>query len=166
MGVDKRCIVRSESDDNSESRLDIDNEVIDKEVEQSKRWIENQFEEVPDEFGNFSYGQPLDQILEEEEEHYSHSSEEMKELAKFKESLSSTPDFESIINKRHQVSRSADPDDISMGSLTEFERLEREVALGSGSGSRGSLGSNDSLEASGSANGNGTHTKPTIWQSK
>merc|ERR1712155_229757 len=33
-----------------------------------------------------------------------------------------------------------------MGSLTEFERLEREVALGSVSGS-GSLGSRDSLEA-------------------
>ena len=153
--VDKRSIARSESDDNSESRLEIDNDMIDKEVESGKRWLENQFEEVPDEFGNFSYGQPLDQILEEEEEHYSHSSEEMKELAKFKESLSSTPDFDAIVNKRHQVSRSVENDDLSMGSLTEFERLEREVALGSGSGSRGSLGSNDSLEVSSNGNSNG-----------
>ena len=150
--VDKCGIVRSESDDNSESRLDIDNEMIEKEVEQGKKWLENQFEEQPDEFGNFNpYGQPLDQILEEEEDRYSHSSEDIKELTKFKESLSSTPDFEAIINKRHQVSR-MEHDDVSMGSLTEFERLEREVALGSGSGSRGSLGSNDSLEVYGSSN--------------
>ena len=160
--LDKRSIARSESDDNSESRLDIDNEMIEKEVEQGKKWLENQFEETPDEFGNFSYGQPLDQILEEEEEHYSHSSEDMKELAKFKESLSSTPDFDAIVRKRHQVSRSVENDDLSLGSLTEFERLEREVALGSGSGSRGSLGSNDSLEVYSSGNGNGnSNGKPT-----
>merc|ERR1712151_267306 len=43
-----------------------------------------------------------------------------------------------------------------MGSLTEFERLEREVALESisGSGSHGSLGSNDSLEVYANGNGN------------
>jgi len=159
--MDKRSITRSESDDNSESRLDIDNEMIEKEVEQGKRWLENQFEEVPDEYGNFSYGQPLDQILEEEEDRDSHSSEDMKELAKFKESLSSTPDFEAIVGKRHTLPRSLDPDDLSLGSLTEFERLERDVDLGSGSLSRGSLGSNDSLEVSGNGNGNGNVVKPT-----
>ena len=43
-----------------------------------------------------------------------------------------------------------------MGSLTEFERLEREVALESisGSGSHGSLGSNDSLEVYANGNSN------------
>ncbi|XP_023322574.1 uncharacterized protein LOC111696970 isoform X12 [Eurytemora carolleeae] len=159
--LEKRRIVRSESDDNSESRLELDNEMIEKEVEQGKRWLENQFEETPDEFGNFSYGQPLDQILEEEEDRYSYTTEDMKELQKFKESLTSTPDFDSIINKRHQVSKSGD-DDLSMGSLTEFERLEREVALGSGSGSRGSLGSNDSLEVYSNGSGTGTGAgKPT-----
>jgi hypothetical protein len=152
--LDKCGIVRSESDDNSESRLDLDNDIIEKEVEQGKKWLENQFEEQPDEFGNFNpYGQPLDQILEEEEDRYSHSSEDIKELTKFKESLSSTPDFDVIVNKRHHVSK-IEHDDVSMGSLTEFERLEREVALGSGSGSRGSLGSSDSLEVYGAgANG-------------
>merc|ERR1719189_1621850 len=46
------------------------------------------------------------------------------------------------------ASKSGEQDDLSMGSLTEFERLEREVDLGSvsGSGSHGSLGSSDSLE--------------------
>ena len=157
--MDKRSMARSESDDNSESRLDIDNDLIEKEVEQGKRWLENQFEEVPDEYGNFSYGQPLDQILEEEEDRESHSSEDMKELARFKESISSTPDFDAIVSKKHALQKSLDPDDLSLGSLTEFERLERDVAdLGSGSISRGSLGSNDSLEASG---GNGNGGKPS-----
>ena len=153
--LDKRSITRSESDDNSESRLEIDNDMIEKEVEDGKRWLESQFDGTQqDEYGQFGYGQPLDQILEEEEDRYSHSSEDVKELQRFKESLSSTPDFDQIINKRHQVSRSADQDDISMGSLTEFERLEREVALESvsGSGSHGSLGSNDSLEVYGNGN--------------
>ena len=155
--LDKRSITRSESDDNSESRLDIETSDVDKEVETSKKWLESQFEEVPDEFGNFTYSQPLDKIVEEEEEHYSITSEEMKELAKFKESLSSTPDFEAIALRRHHILKTGGDDDVSMGSLTEFERLEREVALGSGSGSRGSLGSNDSLEL-GQNGGNG---KPT-----
>ena len=143
--LDKRSITRSESDDNSESRQEIDTAEVDKEVETSKKWLESQFEEVPDEFGNFTYSQPLDKIVEEEEEHYSITSEEMKELAKFKESLSSTPDFEAIALRRHQIFKSGD-DELSLGSLTEFERLEREADLGSGSGSRGSLGSSDSLE--------------------
>merc|ERR1712106_259416 len=155
--LDKRTITRSESDDNSESRLELDNDMIEKEVEDGKRWLESQFDgNQQDDYGQFGYGQPLDQILEEEEDRYSHSSEDVKELQRFKESLSSTPDFDQIINKRHQVGRSADQDDISMGSLTEFERLEREVALESisGSGSHGSLGSNDSLEVCANGNSN------------
>ena len=92
---DKQSITRSESDDNSESRFDLDNDIIDKEVEEGKRWLENQFDSVNtnqptslDDFGQFAYGQPLDQILEEEEERYSNSSEDVKELQRFKESLS------------------------------------------------------------------------------
>merc|ERR1719270_1720624 len=148
--IEKR-LTRSESDDNSENKFDlIDNEMIEKDVEDQKKWLENQFDgnQNVDEYAQYGYGQPLDQILEEEEDRYSHSSEDIKELQRFKESLSSTPDFEQIMGKRSHVSRSGDQDDLSMGSLTEFERLEREVALGSvsGSGSHGSLGSNDSLE--------------------
>merc|ERR1719242_1088405 len=170
--VDKQSITRSESDDNSESRLDLDNDLMEKEVEDGKKWLENQFEgaqQQHEEYSQFTYGQPLDQILEEEEDRYSHSSEDIKELQRFKESLSSTPDFDVIVNKRHQVNRSSDQDDISMGSLTEFERLEREVGMGSGSNSRGSLGSNDSLEAS-NGNGNGNEktekTKPSTLAAK
>lgn len=153
---DKRSITRSESDDNSESRLDLDNDLIEKEVEEGKRWLENQFDGpvAPQEDPNFyGYGQPLDQILEEEEDRESHSSIDNQELMRLKESLSSTPDFDVIINKRHLVSKSAENDDVSLGSLTEFERLESEVALGSGTLSRGSIGSNDSLEMYGNGNG-------------
>ena len=71
-----------------------------KEVEDGKKWLENQFEgaqqQQHEEYSQFTYGQPLDQILEEEEDRYSYSSEDMKELQRFKESLSSTPDFDQI----------------------------------------------------------------------
>ena len=73
-------------------------------------------------------------------------------MRKLKESLSSTPDFDNIHIRRHIALR-GDKDDVSMSSLQEFERLEREVALrGSGSESRGSLGSQDSLEVMASTN--------------
>ena len=159
--LDKRDITRSESDDNSDCKFElVDNEMIEKDVEEQKKWLESQFDgnQNVDDYAQYGYGQPLDQILEEEEDdRYSHSSEDIKELQKFKESISSTPDFEQIMGKRHHVGKSGDQDDLSMGSLTEFERLEREVALGSGSasGSRGSLGSNDSLET-----GNNNAEKP------
>ena len=152
--MEKKGMTRSESDDNNEAsaKFDlIDNNVIEKDVEDQKKWLESQFDgnQNMDEYAQYGYGAPLDQILEEEEDRYSYSSEDMKELQRFKESLSSTPDFDQIMGRRlGHVSKSGDQDDLSMGSLTEFERLEREVALGSvsGSGSHGSLGSNDSLE--------------------
>ena len=148
--MDKRSIARSESDDNSESKFEVDNELTEKDLEDQKKWLENQFDgnQNVEEYSQYGYGQPLDQILEEEEDRYSHSSEDIKELQRFKESLSSTPDFDQIVTKRSHLSRSGEQDDLSMGSLTEFERLEREVGLGSvsGSGSHGSIGSNDSLE--------------------
>ena len=152
--IEKIGMTRSESDDNNEAsaKFDlIDNNVIEKDVEDQKKWLESQFDgnQNMDEYAQYGYGAPLDQILEEEEDRYSHSSEDMKELQRFKESLSSTPDFDQIMGRRPgHASRSGEQDDTSMGSLTEFERLEREVALGSvsGSGSHGSLGSNDSLE--------------------
>ena len=152
--MEKVGMTRSESDDNNEAsaKFDlIDNNIVEKDVEDQKKWLESQFDgnQNMDEYAQYGYGAPLDQILEEEEDRYSHSSEDLKELQRFKESLSSTPDFDQIMGRRlGHVSKSGDQDDLSMGSLTEFERLEREVALGSvsGSGSHGSLGSNDSLE--------------------
>ena len=78
--------------------------------------------------------------------------------------LLATPDFDIIVNKRHALSKSADQDDLSMGSLTEFEQLEREVALESGSGSHGSMGSNDSLEVYGEKNDKNGSTRQNLPQ--
>ena len=154
--VNKDLILRSESDDYSSD--DFSRNVTDdqeREIEEKKRWLESQFDEENgsegDNFG-FMYSQPLDQIMEEDDEHDSVDDTTERELRKLKESLSSTPDFDNIHIRRHIALR-GDKDDVSMSSLQEFERLEREVALrGSGSESRGSLGSQDSLEVMASTN--------------
>ena len=151
--IEKHLILRSESDDYSGDCLD----ESDRDIEEKKRWLESQFDEENGSEGDgfqFLYSQPLDQIVEEEE-HDSDTTE--RELRKLKECLSSTPDFDNIHIRRHIALR-GDKDDVSMSSLQEFERLEREVALrGSGSESRGSLGSQDSLEVLASSNGKNNH---------
>jgi hypothetical protein len=155
--VDKQIILRSESDDYTaeEYSRQVQDEP-DRDIEDRKKWLESQFDEengVEGEGFPFMFSQPLDQIVEEEDEHDSMDDGTERELRKLKESLSSTPDFDNIQIRRHIALR-GDKDDVSMSSLQEFERLEREVALrGSGSGSRGSLGSQDSLEVLGSSNG-------------
>ena len=152
--MEKRQILRSESEDypgDDYPRTDQE-----REIEEKKRWLESQFDEEHGSEGDgfqFVYSQPLDQIMEEEDEHDSVDDVTERELRKLKESLSSTPDFDNIHIRRHIALR-GDKDDVSMSSLQEFERLEREVALrGSGSESRGSLGSQDSLEVMAASNG-------------
>ena len=156
--VDKQIILRSESDDYTAEEYSRQMQVEpDRDIEDRKKWLESQFDEENgggegDGFP-FMFSQPLDQIVEEEDEHDSMDDGTERELRKLKESLSSTPDFDNVHVRRHIALR-GDKDDVSMSSLQEFERLEREVALrGSGSGSRGSLGSQDSLEVLGSSNG-------------
>jgi hypothetical protein len=155
--LDKHLILRTESDDYGTD--DFPRTVQDeqeREIEGKKRWLESQFDEENGAEGDgfqFMYSQPLDQIVEEEDEHDSVDDVTEKELRKLKESLSSTPDFDNIQIRRHIALR-GDKDDVSMSSLQEFERLEREVDLrGSGSESRGSMGSQDSLEVTTAANG-------------
>ncbi len=92
--------------------------------------------------GAFPYNPPLDQIIEEEEE--TAATEEAQQLKQLKESLSNAPDFD----RKALALKLGEKEASSYSSLTEFEVLEKEVALrGSGSGSRGSLGSQDSLES-------------------
>ena len=81
----------------------------------------------------YMYNQPLDQIAEEDEESH--------DLSKLRETLNNTGDFE--IQRRNLVLKG--DDNSSMSSLQEFENLEAQV-LGSGTLSRGSMGSQDSLE--------------------
>ena len=89
----------------------------------------------------FPYNPPLDQIIEEDEPEEA----QLKEIQQLKESLSSTPEFEAL-DKRALNLRINEKDKSSMSSLQEFEIFEQQLQ-GSGSGSRGSLGSQDSLES-------------------
>ena len=155
--LEKQLIFRSESDDYSGDDFPrLGHDAAERDIEDRKKWLESQFDEENGSEGDgfqFMYSQPLDQIAEEEDEHDSVDDGTERELRKLKESLSSTPDFDNIHIRRHIALR-GDKDDVSMSSLQEFERLESEVALrGSGSESRGSLGSQDSLEVLGSSNG-------------
>ena len=91
----------------------------------------------------FPYNPPLDQIIEEDEPEEA----QLKEIQQLKESLSSTPEFEAL-DKRALNLRINEKDKSSMSSLQEFEIFEQQMqGGGSGSGSRGSLGSQDSLES-------------------
>ena len=128
--VEKSGAKGSESEDTSEAGSSSMQEMYEKEVEEKKKWLETQFEGqviAPDE-ADYFYSQPLDQIAEEDEQ----------ELEKLKQSLSNAPEFEMGARKKQYAVRS---DDISMTSLQEFEKLEEKLA-----GSRGSMGSQDSLE--------------------
>ena len=136
-------------------------DLLDRETEERRRWMENQFDEegkplIPaeDDQGQdtFYYSQPLDQIMEEDE-HLMEESQD-KELEKLKVSLSNAPELDmngrkaAAAHAQHMLMRGGiDKDDISMSSLQEFENLESQVAArDGGSGSRGSFGSQDSLE--------------------
>jgi hypothetical protein len=146
----KPKVFRAESDDNGADDFGRTGEV-DGDVEDRKKWLERQFED-PEAGGDmdafqYLYSQPLDQIAEEEDERESLDDATEKELRKLKETLSGAPDFDIAHLKRHVVLRGDGDDVVSMSSLQEFERLELEVALrGSGSESRGSVGSQDSLD--------------------
>jgi hypothetical protein len=149
-------LCRSESeDDESSSKLNL--ELEDKEVEDRQKWIETEDHNLEadgssGEFQGFLYNPPLDQIIEEEEEaqpteqHF--EAAQLKELKDLKESLNNTPEFDMMSERRTLSLKLGQKENSSMSSLNEFEVLENQVIQhGSGSGSRGSMGSEDSLEA-------------------
>ncbi len=109
-----------------------------KEIEEKKQWLESQFDGsqavVQEHSEEFFYTQPLGQIVEEDE-----GGDNERELQKLKQSLSQAGEFSS-----KKLWLRNEKDDISMSSLQEFEKLEKELA---GRRSRGSTGSQDSLEA-------------------
>ncbi len=120
----------------------MDVKIMQVEIEEKKQWLEDQFDDgkskveqavVQEESEEFFYSQPLDQIVEEDENC------DERELMKLKQTLKQAGEFSTkkflIKNER---------DDISMSSLQEFEKLEQDLA---GRRSRDSTGSQDSLEA-------------------
>lgn len=91
-------------------------------LEGSKRWVEMQLNDP----GNMRYpydlqGGILEDIKEEDTDFEVGSSR----ISSFKDSFSSTPDYDSIARKLH----SRENDNISMSSLQEFESLEHVISL-------------------------------------
>ena len=144
--IDKQHLLNSELDECSEMVC----EETERELEERRKWLDQQYEiqqEQPIEDNyTYMYNQPLDQIEEEDEDvNYE------KDISKLKESLNQSLDFEQIVTNKRQIAiRGEKDDDSSMSSLQEFEKLEQDLTnFGSGSESRGSLGSQDSLDVLG-----------------
>merc|ERR1712223_469654 len=143
--VGKRPATHSESDDEGmrSAVIDTEDNWDEETVEPINRGEQSSVE--GGEFIGYSYNPPLDQIIEEEEE-VAQDESQLKEIQSLKESLSSTPEFEIIADRRALNLKLGEKDNSSHSSLQEFEVLEREMGhQRSGSGSN-SLGSQDSLE--------------------
>lgn len=117
-------------------------------LERQKRWMERQFEEAEDAADEIYQQipirvQPLADI-EEVGEDVESSNGSDRLVSRFKESLSSTPEFD-VLSGRRFFTRSGDVDDMSVDSLQDFERLEQELQAqklrrqSNGSGSQESL---------------------------
>lgn len=121
----------------------LDNEEVyyTEDVEEEKEWLARQFDgenKVTIEDEGFYYSPPLDQIVEEEEDHE-------KDMERLKTCLKESKEFDTSRFKRLDQMKATDRDDVSMSSLQEFEKLESQVSTCGGS--RSSFGSQDSLEA-------------------
>ena len=120
-------------------------------IEEQRRWLEQQFEESSQQditvydytqqtFMDHVYSGPLEDIEEEKEDV---ERRDMTHLAKTS-SLSSTPEYDVLAGKKFFTKSGEHDDTISMSSLQEFERLEREIAIDSAI-RRSSSGSQESL---------------------
>ncbi|XP_065567780.1 uncharacterized protein LOC136031850 isoform X1 [Artemia franciscana] len=117
-----------------------DLDIPEEDIEKEKQWIARQFDDV------LLLHHDLEDIAECAEDGESTTSGERKDLDKLKESLSSTPDFD-VLGGRKFFTKGGEFDDVSIFSLQEFERLEREMLLENmrrQSGESGS-GSGDSI---------------------
>ncbi|XP_065348833.1 ankyrin-2 isoform X5 [Cloeon dipterum] len=106
-----------------------------KDVEEGKKWIEQQFR---GEYDEFEQRGRLEDIEEKEETEQSHSGSKVGSLGSYKDSFSSTPEYDVLAGKKY-FSKSSEHDDVSMGSLQEFEKLERDIAMRQSSGSQDSI---------------------------
>ena len=133
-----------------EEDVDLMDPVLEEDLEKQKRWMEMQFEEAEDAAQEVFASclpsvrpHPLADIEEgkEDEESLNGSDRHMERLKEA--SLSSTPEFD-VLSGRRYFTR-GDADDMSIDSLQEFERLEKEMILenlrrqSNGSGSQESL---------------------------
>ena len=122
--VGKRPATHSESDDEGmrSAVIDTEDNWDEETVEPINRGEQSSVE--GGEFIGYSYNPPLDQIIEEEEE-VAQDESQLKEIQSLKESLSSTPEFEIIADRRALNLKLGEKDNSSHSSLQEFEVLER-----------------------------------------
>jgi hypothetical protein len=125
-----------------------------KDVEAGKKWIEMQFQGSEHPYGyegEYERG-PLEDIEERREEEEmnetepSRTSSKVGSLGSYKDSFSSTPEYDVLAGRKY-FTRSGEHDDVSMSSLQEFERLEREIGI-ENARRQSSSGSQDSLNGS------------------
>lgn len=91
-------------------------------LENSKRWVEMNLADP----GNLRYPYDLDRgILEDIKEEDTDFEVGSSRISSFKDSFSSTPDYDLLARKMH----SREHDNISMNSLQEFESLEQVISL-------------------------------------
>ena len=91
-------------------------------LEGSKRWVEMNLSDP----ANLRYPYDMDRgILEDIKEEDTDFEVGSSRISSFKDSYSSTPDYEALVRKLH----SRENDTISMNSLQEFESLEQVISL-------------------------------------
>ena len=132
---------------------------FDQHLEQSKKWVEMQFQEQAAKvIGAYGYEMeyeraPLEDIKEEDLNDLESSSkigsmgsqkESIGSFSSVKDSFSSTPDYDVLAGRKY-FTRSGEHDDVSMSSLQEFELIERKI-MENGKKS-GSSSSQDSLNS-------------------
>lgn len=131
-------------------------------IEQSKRWVEMQFqgEQAAKIIGAYGYEMeyeraPLEDIKEEDLTELDGSSkigsmgsqkESIGSFSSVKDSFSSTPDYDVLAGKKY-FTRSGEHDDVSMSSLQEFELIEKKIMENNGKKSGGSSSSQESLSS-------------------
>lgn len=131
----------------------------DQHIEQSKKWVEMQFqgEQPANIVGGIGYEveyerAPLEDIKEEDLNELDSSrigsmeshKESIGSFSSVKDSFSSTPDYDVLAGRKY-FTRSGDHDDVSMSSLQEFELIEKKI-MENGKKS-GSSSSQDSLSS-------------------
>lgn len=95
-------------------------------LDSSRKWVEMQLAEQAQ---NLRYPYDLERgILEDIKEEDTDFEVGSSRISSFKESFSSTPDYEALLGRRYHPS-AKEADTVSMSSLQEFESLEQAISL-------------------------------------
>lgn len=94
-------------------------------IDSSRKWVEMQLAEQAQ---NLRYPYDLERgVLEDIKEEDTDFEVGSSRISSFKESFSSTPDYEALLGRRYHHGK--EPDAVSVNSLQEFESLEQAISL-------------------------------------